>query len=377
MKKRIVKISALILAFLLILPTFLSCESQPITSGKNALAVVGTVGNFEVPYEEFYFFANSYKEMFEDKYGDNAKEHSDELRGAVYKDIVSNYAVLTLAAEAGLSIDSDEVQEEVQSRLDSYIKEDFGGKRRDYKKYLKEQEITDNYIRFSIAVDIVYSQLVSEYIKTGVINNDEQHIQNAIKENFVRTWHIMIPNADGNTSNYDIAKEALGKINSGTSMFEMIGSKYNKDFMLTTTDGYYFTKGAMDESYEKAAYNLEVGEISGIVEATAQVNGEQINCYYIIQRLELEDSYIKTNFETLRNKYLTSVVYEKVENLESALIFAPNEYCNSLDLFALEKPDQIDTFITGIIIAITVSCIACAAIVTVIVVKFKKKRAAK
>ena len=377
MKKRVFKILALLLAFLFIMPTFLACKSQPIKAGKRALATVGTVGEFEVPYEELYFFANNYKQSFGDKYGDAAKDHSDELREAVYKDIVANYAVLTLAKEAGLSTDSEEVQEEVQSRLDSYIEEDFDGKRSKYKKYLKEQGITDNYIRFSIAVDIVYSQLVSEYLKTGAINSDEQYVKNAIKEEFVRTWHIMIPNEDGNAANYDLAKEALDKINAGTSMFEMIGSKYNKDFMLTTTDGYYFTKGIMDESYEKAAYDLEVGEISGIVESTAQIDGEQINCYYIIQRLELEDAYITANFETLRSTYLTSCVYEKVETLQSSLSFAPNEYCNSLDLFELDAPNQTDLFVMGIIAAVTISCIACAAVVTVVIVKIKNKKRVK
>lgn len=377
MKKRVFKIFALLFAFLLIMPTFLACKSQPIKAGKNALATVGAVGEFEVPYEELYFFANNYKQSFGDKYGDAAKAHLNELREAVYKDIVANYAVLTLAKEVGLSIESEDIQEEVQSRLDSYIEEDFDGKRSKYKKYLKEQGITDNYIRFSIAVDLVYSQLVSEYIKTGVINDDEQYVKNAIKEDFVRTWHVMIPNEDGSAANYELAKEALDKINSGTSMFDMIGSKYNKDFMLTTTDGYYFTKGIMDESYEKAAYELEIGEISGIVESTAQIDGEQINCYYIIQRLELEEAYIKANFETLRSTYLTSCVYEKVENLQSALTFIPNEYCNSLDLFVLDAPNQTDMFAMGIIAAVTIACIAGATIVTIIIVKLKKKKTVK
>ena len=82
-------------------------------------------------------------------------------------------------------------------------------------------------------------------------------------------------------------------------------------------------------------------------------------------------------FDDLFSSFSDLLGYEKVENLQSALTFIPNEYCNSLDLFALDAPNQTDMFAMGIIAAVTISCIACAAVVTVVIVKIKNKKRVK
>ena len=195
-----------------------------------------------------------------------------------------------------------------------------------------------------------------------------------IEKDFVRTWHIMILDENGSEENYDRAQEALRKIQDGATMYEMIGSKYNQDFSLTTTDGYYFTRGGMDQAYEEAAYSLDVGEISGIVKSIGKnMSGDQVDCYYIIQRLELDDQYINKNFDTLKKDYHDSTIYSMVETLEASLKFVPNEFCTSLDIIEMEKPTQQDPVVIFSATAIIVG-VGVIAAVTVVLLRRRSKR---
>ncbi len=376
MKNRILKPISFILILTMLLVVLVSCESMPLKSNKKALTTVGQVDKFDVAYEEFYFLTNSYRKQLDKKYGDNAgsTEYLNELSTLVGENIVSNYAVLKLAEDAGLSLEDEEVQDNIQAQIDKYIESDFGGKRSAYIDSLKEMGATDNYIRFSLGVDILYSGLVSEYLDSGVINDDNDFIIETINNEFIRTKHIMILNGNGSEENLAKAEEALEKIENGTSFDKMIGSKYNNDFMLTTSDGYYFTKGTMAPEYESAAYELEVGEISGIVASVGEnsLTGEQEDCYYIIQRLPLEEKYINKNFDELKEEYFSSVVYGMVDELKSNMTFSMNEYGNSLDLLDLEAPKQTDTLV--VLVALTIGLALLLATGVVVLIVYKKKK---
>ena len=371
------KLSVRFIAFLLLLACTLSlasCKSHPIKTAKQGLACVGTVGNYEITYEEIYFLAHNYRETLDAEYGDDAaasnemitvidddgeeravklSEHYYEtLADLIFENITANYAVLTLAEKEGIALSDEDVQEEIQKELDLYITNEFGGKRRAYKKYLDEYHMTDNYVRFSIGVDVLYSRLTTEYLKNGEIATEEDEIREIINEEFILTRHVMLIN--DKETDYDTACYVLDKIRSGeSSLYEMIGSKYNKDFG-DTGNGYYFTKGSMDKAYEDAAFALEIGEVSDVVTAMGKDNyGNSVPCYYIIQRFALDQDYINKNFDTLESEYINSVVYTKMEAEQSTLEFVTNGYYDSLSLLELDEPRQTDTFtlwIVGLII---------------------------
>ena len=130
----------------------------------------------------------------------------------------------------------------------------------------------------------------------------------------------------------------------------------------------------MDEAYENAAYELEVGETSGIVPSIGKdAAGNQVNCYYIIQRLELDNSYIEKNFEELKSSYHASMVYDRINELSESLKFTPNEIGEALNLLELEPVGQSDPVVAIVIVSCLLGAVLVAVTVCLIVFAVKKK----
>lgn len=363
--KKYIRSFAVLLAVLMFMVSAVSCQSMPIKTNKYGQRSVGSVGDFEVSYEELYFLAESYRADLDLAYGDGASTSSElitvkndkgedvqiklsehymnELSKRIEKNIVSNYAILSLAESYGIAIDGKEIDKTVQEKIDLMIESDFGGERGEYKDFLKESSLTDSYVRFNLKTDIIYTDLLYKLLENGTIDSKDETVKNTISNEFIRTWHIMILDTDTKRDNLERANEALEKLKSGTSMYEMIGSKYNEDFLNTTTDGYYFTKGIMDKAYEDAAYALEENEISEVVRSIGQDSaGNKVDCYYIIQRLPVENTYVEKNYNTLKNMYCEAELYKMVESVRGNLRFTPNSDYSQLDLLDLERPKQTD-----------------------------------
>jgi len=374
-KKILACVAALLLACILT-----GCNSMPLRPSKEALSVVGHVGEFEVLYEELYFVTQTMKAEINAKYGEGAAEsaqYADELRAMVFENILGNYAVLTLCREAGIELESKQIADAVQEQIDNHIQNDLDGDRGAYLDELREMGSTDHYIRLVYRVEELYSALQHHYVSNGILASDEALVRKIINDEFIRTCHIMILNENHSEDNLAMAEEALLRIRQGTSMYSMIGSKYNHDYGLTTLDGYYFTRGIMDEAYEEAAYALEINEKSGIVAAKGQnEKGKTVDCYYIIQRLALDEDYIDSHFDALRDQYYESQIFLQVSAVEENLRFILNTYGQTLNLASLDAPAESDPLISVIIVSIAggILVVGAGVVVTVVLVKRRNKR---
>lgn len=381
-KNTAIKLLTLTLLLALTLPILAACQSRPIPADKLAMTPVGVVDGREIYYEELYFLAKSYLPSLQQKHGDNKEAIKAALDEMLRKHIVTNAAILHLCAEEGLLFDEADkaIKEAAQKTVDQLIETEFGGSRNDYRDGLDEIGMTDHYLRFNAMVDELYGQLPAIYTQKGIIPSEDDAIRTYVKNNFIRTWHVavLVENGESYEENRAKAEEALALLQSGKSMYEMIGSKYNEDFSLTTTDGYYFPRGTMDASYEDAAFELEIGETSGIVEATGIGNrtNNSVACFYIIQRLALDDSYINTHLTELSDQCANAIVASKLEDVTATLTFTPNEFYRSLDLTALEAPgDGVDLPMVLLIGGIVLAMAASATVVILLIVRKKKKKA--
>ena len=91
-------------------------------SNKDKLnrTVVGNVGNYEVYYEELRWMTMQYKDLMAASYGadiwenkDTAEKYREELENAVFSNIISNYAVLTLCDDDMLKINGEKLRRTV------------------------------------------------------------------------------------------------------------------------------------------------------------------------------------------------------------------------------------------------------------------------
>ncbi len=368
--KKCTRIICAIFAIVLVCLPLTGCSSHELKPQKQALISVGTVGAYDVPYEEFYYLASRY----------NTATRSDtEARELIYENIVTNYAILTLCDRLGISVDEKELDSAVQAALDEIIEEEFAGKRKSYIDSLEALGMTDHYVRFTLRTDLLYSQVETVLTSKGEMHTDESKIIEYIKENFVHTWHFMVADNAGESSEENIASanEALERLRAGkTDMHELIGSALNEDLLIPAA-GYTFGHGSKEQAYEDAAFALEVGEYSDVVTFKSELaNGEYVDCHYVIQRLPLDDEYIDENYSTLYETYRSSFVALKLEEVKAELAFVPNDYVLSLDLKNLPAIDAGTDVVLIIIIAACVLAAVILAIVVIIIIRHTKKRKA-
>lgn len=377
----LIKATALCLLLTMALPLLASCKSRAIPADKLALTPVGTVDGRVVYYEEIYFLAKNYLPTLAKKHGEGTDALRAALDEAVRENVVANYAMLRLCENEGLVYDESdkELTAAAQDYVDTLIQGEFEGKRGNYRDGIVEIGMTDHYLRFNAKVDALYAKLPMLYAERGALPTTDDAIRAYVKNHFARTWHVAVLVEDGESyvENRAKAEKALEQLRSGKTMYQMIGSKYNEDFSLTTTDGYYFPKGSMDKAYEDATFALTVGQTSDVVESTGISNktGNIVPCFYIIERLPIDDEYVTSHLTALSDQCTDAMIATKLADVEKTLTFTPNEFYGTLDLANLEAPgDGVDVPLILTIGGIVLGVAALATGVVLLVLHKKKKK---
>ena len=365
----IIKIFAVVLVMITVFPMLVSCK-------KREKAIVGTVNGREVCYDELYFLVNSYKDsVLEGCNGDEALARQ-KLYELVMEDIVANYAILELCADYGLELDS--VKSEVKDQIALIITQNFANDEKAFREDLKRNNITEHYLKFVTGVDLLYSKLPEKYEQSGKISVAEDSIVSFAKENFIRVNHIVRFNDtdDMDETNLNVMNNAHEKLIEGSkTMGQLISLGYSQAFDDPSGDGYLIVKGAMRPEYEEIAFALEVGQFSEVLKSRGKNNfDEYVDCYYIIERLDLSDEYIESNFYELKSEYINTAINTELEAKRETLEFVPNEEFFELDLLNLPEPRKSLT-VFGLIMII-VGSVAFVAIIVILIIRknsLKKK----
>ena len=384
MKNKIIKRgAALLLALIMTLPLLASCSVRKVPAGELALTPVGAVDGNTVLYEEIYYLASNYLPYLKAKYGEDTEGLKQALTNTVYENAVTNYAILALCKEAGVSVDERTLSENIQAEIDALVETECGGSRSDYRDMLKESGMTDHYMRETMRIDLLYSELPAKYAANGLIPAGEESIKAYVRENFICTKHIaiLVENGESYEENKQKAEEALEAYNKGeyTTFNKLIGSKYNEDLSpLTSDNGYYSALGSMDKAYEEAALSLEINGVSGVIESVGQSNvtGDTVTAFYIIKRFEIDDAYVTANLTEMQDKCIDAIVAKKLEERKAELKFEPNEFGASLDLTSLEHPKDAFDFFVLVIVLICLAVCGLIALVVILVNRRRKKRIA-
>ena len=182
-----------------------------------------------------------------------------------------------------------------------------------------------------------------KYFKTGIvfyilaqdlgeIESSEEYITDYMhSDDFLRTNHIFLQGVT--EDNLKLAETLLAQLKeSDNKEMEMIMLKgfYCADYTMTTTHGKYFARYTSDygDEYELAAFELGEGQLSEIVEAP--------DGYYIILRLEVEEDYLKKNYDDFKDDIMGSEFNKRLAEYKAELEFTLNDYGKTINILEIE-----------------------------------------
>ncbi|MBQ9085599.1 MAG: hypothetical protein IJY47_00260 [Clostridia bacterium] len=369
---------SLSLAIICLALTLCACGNKEDTVDEKT--VVGTIDGKDVYYDEIYYLVKGYEEVVKNSCGDDTGKQNEKYRTLIAENITETYAMLHLCEAMGVTYNEKDWEDQIDEQADAYITNFFEGNEDDFRASREEQGLTERYFRYILGTELIYEELLTLYPEKGLVPSTEAEIRAAIKKNFIHVYHLALFNDEGDDAekNYAKMETALGMLRSGeSSMYDLISKGYTEDFSDPSGKGYYIVKGTMEESYEKAAFDLDVLEISDIVVSQGTNNVNQlVPCYYIIQRFALDEEYIEENFYELQTEYYGSVISKDMEEIRATLTFEPNDFYNSLDLSNLPKVEEGTTAkIVWICVGVGCAVLIAGAVTTVVILK--KKHAKK
>jgi len=362
--KRTSRFCCLLLSLLLTLPLVGCSASRAVRADAKATRVVATAGNVEILYEEIYYLAMNKIYDLKLAHGENALD--DPARVQELKDFVAaalpsrQHALLSLAADYGIDIESGDVGKGVDDYMASVLADSFADDRDAYIESLAAEYLTDHYVRTFVAVEeYLPTAIILAMMERGELDTSDEAARARINgEDMIRTTHVFISRDNAlytEEENRAHAAEVQAKIAAKTTerdrmlaMSDALGGKYNNDYDNVAGHGYYFVRGEMDKAYEDAAFALAEYGVSDVVETDAG--------WYIIMRLPKDADYIadQQNFEVLKQKayFVTLNTRAEAKLAELKTSFSMTELGNSLDLLDLDPIDPKGGEATPIIITV-------------------------
>lgn len=270
-----------------------------------------TIGGHPVSFDEYRYHYLTYLNAYggrdaETWSGTDGQTNRDMLKMMVEQNLRAYYAFDELAAREGVSLTEDE-QQVVTDAVDS-LSEQMGG-----------DESFDILLESQYMTRQVYTDLLMNNQLQGKLIRElyGDQIREEVAENYVHAQHILIQfasDAADSASGSDSAaaadhsdelaraEEILAKIEAGES-FDDLMAEYNEDTG-EPAEGYTFTTGEMVQEFEDAAFALEEGQVSGIVETSYG--------YHIIKRLPLDEEYVEENLPSMMGEETNSQLSDRL-----------------------------------------------------------------
>ena len=323
-------IAALTALLILIGATLCSCKQNKDENDIPESECVMTVSGHEVSYGLYrYFFLNYKSEYSSDQIAADPDAVYSQIEEKTISSIKGMYALIDFCAEHGITTSDPSVKQSVEQTINN-IKAQYADEKTDksgekgYAEELKRNFMTDSVLRFVSAVDACETELFTKLLRDGTLPSDDAKLKEIIEgEEFIRVLQIYVSLENG--ENYETNKQLAQKVYADAMAgkdFDSLISDYSNDYTMTK-NGYYICHGYMNEKFEQAAYSLNVGEISGIVELP--------DGFHIIRRYEKENSYIEEHLEDLAEQYQTCLFYNMLDEREATVTYEKKDVFSSID----------------------------------------------
>lgn len=205
-------------------------------------------------------------------------ETMDRLRRALLEDLVDEKLILVQARRDSVQVSGGEVDQAITSQI-AQIKNQLGSEEAFQKQLDAEgltlQELKKQY-RPQIRNQLLREKLIRQKLSNTTVSSKEvMDFYQAYRDSLpvqgesVRLRHIMMtvaPSEEEKQSAFEQAKEVLTKARAGES-FESLARNYSQcPSAEAGGDLGFFSRGEMVPEFERAAFGLNPGEISDVVE---------------------------------------------------------------------------------------------------------------
>ena len=330
MQKNKRTISALLVLCLLFGACLCSCNQNKDENDIPESECVMTVSGHEVSYGLYRYFFLNYKSEYssEEIAADPAGIYS-QIEEKAISSIKGMYTLIDLCAEHGITTSDPSVKQSVEQTVDN-IKAQYADEKTDkngekgYAEDLKKNFMTDSVFRFVSAVDACETELFTKLLKDGTIPSEEAKIKEVLEgDEFIRVLQVFIDleNGESYENNKKLAQTVHASATAGKD-FDSLISDYSNDYTMTK-NGYYICHGYMNEKFELAAYALNIGEISPVVELP--------DGFHIIKRYEKDAQYIESHFEELKEQYQTCLFYDMLDKRQATVTHEKTELFSKID----------------------------------------------
>lgn len=309
---------ALLLTLALLL-SFVGCGYSPVKSSKEEKSTVLTLdGGFSVPYELYRFYFLSELSLSEiDPAALSAEEKTAlfaEIHGKTLSEIATVYAVLKLAKDNGIDVESREFDKYVKENVIAAIEGDDNyvgyGDRDTYLAEIQKAHMNDSVFRFLLRYRYAESKLGAHLRDTGALKSSEENVLAYMNsDECVRVSWIYIPyTVLANYTPDQLAKmEAEAKAATDDGFLAMTHKGLPDLYSDEELDrGFYIGKYQLDPYYEtltETAFSLEMGETSSLIDSG---DGK-----YIVRRLPKDEAYLSapSNLADFTEYYLLNTFY--------------------------------------------------------------------
>ncbi len=302
--------------------------------------VIFTVGGVDIRFDEYRYMFKYYESIYANNYGitvdlwEGNEQNFTVFKDSVKADLIEQNFGNIVAKKYDVTLDDEDYEQ-----VDEYMEEEKAQfeSEEDFYNALKasgiKEELLRNLITSSVMSEKVYQELYAGENARLIPSDDE--IKQDIKDNYVRVYHLLISNEHfADTEGYEnadeealkaaaktFAEEKLAEIQAGADVYEVAQEVGDDPGMHDNPDGYLFTYGKMVPEFEEAAFALEMGEISGLVETDYG--------YHIITRIE-QDSYVEENFDEVRKQYVNDRFNTEVNQMLADAEIVYSEYYDDI-----------------------------------------------
>ncbi len=285
------------------------------------------LGGFPVDNDVYEYFVMNVQAMLAGSLqGYDEATASILVASAVYESMLTYYATFNVASMMGLSIYDFEAKEAIDTTLSTY-KQYYGESFYDI--------LASSYMTEDVFKSLLYTQYLNEKILDLMVKGaDELTVDEKVNElldggQMIRAYHILTPELETAEGILEAAKTA-----SDEEFYDLIQEHGRDTGMVGNTDGYYFSAGQMVVEFEDAAFALEIGQTSEIVETEYG--------YHIIRRLPMEKAYVEAHIDELYQIKLNTDLNELIRSnamFIGGLVEAPEEEAGEAETEVTEDID--------------------------------------